>query len=223
MLGILGGLIGGGLRGGMMRPRGGGALGGLLSNRNRGGAGMQPRQQAPVESKDAPMQPEPQEQSGQTKPQEPQPTPQQQPPMQAPVAQQSAQIEMPTMQEQAKKQSPLSGLADSAPAAPTPTKRADEPVPEPAQIVNRAPTATPVARPMDEQLGATPTLLAQDGVQNQIMNSGSNRQVFEFQEGNPSRQPQLGKQAYTADQGYRYTGPTTIAGAIPARQYRARV
>lgn len=225
MFGILGGLLGGGLRGAMMRPRaGGGVLGGLLSNRQRGGGmGMQPRQQAPAESKDAPMAPEPQEQSGQTKPQEQQAAPQQQPAVQAPVEQQSAQIDMPQMQDQAAKQSPLKGLADDVPATPSPTKRADEPIPEPAQIVNRTATPTATARPADEQLGQTPTLLAQDGVQNQLMDSGSNRQVFEFQEGNPSRQPQLGKQAYTADQGYRYTGPTTIAGAIPARQYRARV
>lgn len=207
-----------------MRPRaGGGVLGGLLSRNRAGAGGMQPRQQAPAESKDAPMQQEAPEQSGQTKPQEQQAAPPQQPATQAPVEQQAAQIEMPQMQQQAAKQSPLRGLADDAPAAPNPVKRADEPVPEPPQIVNRTQTMTPTARPADEQLGQTPMLLAQDGVQNQLMDSGSNRQIFQFQEGNPSRQPQLGKQAYTADQGYRYVGPTTVEGAIPARQYRARV
>lgn len=169
------------------------------------------------------MQPAEQEASGQTKPQEQQPEPQQQPPTQAPVETQSSQIEMPKTQMQASQQSPLKGLADDPVAAPTPIKRASEPIPEPARIVNRTAVPTPTARPADEQLGATPTLLAQDGVQNQIMDSGSNRQVFQFQEGNPSRQPSLGSQAYTADQGYRYVGPTTVDGALPSRQYRSRV
>jgi hypothetical protein len=223
MFGLLGGLLGGAMRGGMMRPRGGGgALGGLLGNRGgkSGGGGMQ-RSQAPEPSKDAPMQAEPQEQSGQTKPQEQQPQAPQQPPTQAPVEMQSSQIELPKTQQQATQKSPLSGLADDPAAAPTPAKRAGEPVPEPAQIVNKTATPTPTARPMDEQLGAVPVMQAQDGVQNQLMDSGSNRQLFEFQEGNPSRQPNLPNQSYSADQGFRFVGPTTVE--LPSRQYRSRV
>lgn len=220
---LLGGLLGGAARGGIARAAGGGgALSGLL-NRRGSGQGGQPRQQAPEASKDAPMQAQPQQQSGQTKPQEQQPQAPQQPPAQALVEMQSTQIEMPKVQEQAAKTSPLAGLADDPAAAPAPTKRADEPVPMPAQIVNKTPTPTATARPMDEQLGSAPRMLAQDGVQNQLMDSGSNRQIFQQQEGNPSRQPNLPKQSYSADQGYRYVGPTTVEGALPSRQYRSRV
>ena len=224
MFGLLGGLLGGAMRGAIARPRGGGALSGLLSRqRGGGGGGGQPRNTEPMQSKAAPAPQEQQEQSGQDKPQEQQPEPQQQPPEKAAVETQSSQIEMPKAQQQAAQQSPLKGLADDPVAAPTPVKRADEPIPEPAQIVNKTAMPTPVARPMDEQLGATPTMLSQDGVQNQLMDSGSNRQIFEFQEANPARQPDLPNQSYSADQGYRFQGPTTVEGAIPARKYRSRV
>lgn len=223
MFGLLGGLVGGAMRGAIARPRGGGALGGLLSGNRGSGGGGQQRSQSPEPSKDAPAPREEQEASGQTKPQEQQPVTQQQPPTQAPVEAQATQITLPRTQQQAAQQSPLRGLADDPVAAPDPTKRASEPVPEPAQIVNKTAMPTPTARPINEQLGATPTLLAQDGVQNQIMDSGSNRQIFPLQEGNPSRQPSLGPQAYTADQGYRYVGPTTVDGAMPSRKYRSRV
>ena len=200
-------------------------MGGLLSRGKNGGGsgGGGQRNTEPMQSKAAPMPSNPQEESGQIKAQEQQPEPQQQPPTQAPVETQSSQIVLPKVQQQAAQQSPLKGLADDPVAAATPTKQVGDPIPEPAKIVNNTATPTPTARPMDEQLGATPVILAQDGVQNQLMDSGSNRQLFPFQEANPSRQPDLPNQSYSADQGYRYEGPTTVDGALPSRKYRSRV
>jgi hypothetical protein len=226
MLGLLGGLLSGGARlaagGAAGRAMGGSALGGLL-NRARS-APMQSASSAPapVANKDAPMQAEAQEQSGQSKAPEQATQPAQQPYQQPLVANTADKIEQPAMQEKAEKASPLAGLADDAPAAPEPMKKPDEPVAQPQQVVNKTPTMTPVARPVQEQVGQTPQMRMTDVLQNQLMDSGTNRQVAEYQDGNPSQPVDLGKQEYTADQGYRYVGPTTVGGAMPSRMYRMR-
>ena len=185
---------------------------------------MQSASSAPAPSalNDAPMQAEAQEQSGQTKAQEQEAQPAQQPYAQPLVENAADKIEQPAMQEQAEKASPLAGLADDAPAAPAPIKKPDEPVAQPQQVVNKTPTMTAVARPVEEQAGQTPQMRMTDVLQNQLMDSGTNRQMAEYQDGNPSQAVDLGKQEYTADQGYRFVGPTTVGSAMPARQYRMR-
>jgi len=205
LAGLLGGLVGGGV------------LGGMLGNRQRGG-GSQPRNTQPEPSKDAPMAKEPEEQAGQTQAEE-QPQKPQQPPTQQPPAQQMAQqIEQAQPQ---KPPQPLDGLLDPAPGAPEPQDTpGDNQPPPPQTVVNQAEEQTPVARPADEQFGEIPVAPLPDTLRNQLLDSGTNEQPFDFQDGNPSRQPSLPNQSYSADQGYRFVGPSGVDGALPPRRYR---
>jgi hypothetical protein len=57
-------------------------------------------------------------------------------------------------------------------------------------------------------------------LRNQLLDSGSNKQPFPYQDGNPSRKPNLPNQSFSADQGFRYSGPSGVEGALPPRRYR---
>lgn len=217
MFGLLGGLV---ARAVAPRIASAGVLGGLL-NRNRGGmGGVQQGGQSPASSKDAPMEAAPQEQAGQTKAETQVAQPQQQPFKPVAAAQASEQIEQPAAQEKAEKSNPLTGLLDEAPAAPEPQKKGDQPVAPPQDVTNKAEEMTPVARPSSEVVGQTPLLQPTQLLPNRLMDAGSNRQPFDYQDANPSRTPDLPNQSYTADQGYRYVGQTTVGGAMPGRRYR---
>lgn len=213
MFGLLGGLLGGGIRRGL---GGGGALSGLLNR--RGGGAPQQRQSAPEPSKDAPMSQAPEEQGGQQQAEQ-----QPQKPVQ-PQAQQTVANEMATEIKESqpqKPETPLKGLLDEAPAAPQPQERqaSNEP-PPPQTVVNKTDMATPVARPADEMFGEVPAAPKLDTLRNQLLDSGTNTQPFDYQDGNPSRQPSLSGQTMSADQGYRYVGPSGVEGALPPRRYR---
>ncbi len=215
MFGLLGGLLGGGLARGIGRGRGGGALGGLL-NRGKGG-GQQDRPQQAEPSKDAPMSQAPEEQGGQQQAEQ-QPQKPMQPQAQQPVANEMA-ADIKEAQPQ-KPEPPLQGLLDEAPAAPAPQDRPSDSQPAPPQtVVNKTDMATPVARPTDEQFGEIPVAPQPDTLRNQLLDSGTNTQPFDYQDANPSRQPSLSGQTKSADQGYRYVGPSGVDGALPARRY----
>ena len=163
------------------------------------------------------MSPAAEEQGGQQKPDE-----QPQKPVQ-PQAQQPVANEMATEIKEAqppKPEEPLKGLLDDAPAAPSPQdKPADNAPPPPQTVVNKTDMATPVARPTDEQFGEIPVAPQPDTIRNQLLDSGTNTQPFDYQDANPSRQPSLSGQTKSADQGYRYVGPSGVDGALPARRY----
>ena len=116
---------------------------------------------------------------------------------------------------------PMEGLLDDAPAAPKPQDRpADNQPPPPQTVVNQTDMATPVARPVDERFGEIPVAPQPDTLRNQLLDSGTNTQPFDYQDANPSHQPSLSGQTKSADQGYRYVGPSGVDGALPARRYR---
>jgi len=217
VFGLLGGLLGGGIARGLGRGRGGGGgvLGGLLQ-RGKGG-GQQDRPQQAEPSKDAPMTAAPEEQSGQQQAEQ-QPQKPVQPPAQQPVA-----TEMATEIKEAQPkqpETPLTGLLDDAPGAPAPQdKPSDNQPPPPQTVVNKTDTPTPVARPVEEQFGEIPVAPQPDTIRNQLLDSGTNKQPFDYQDANPSRQPSLSGQTKSADQGYRYVGPSGVDGALPARRY----
>jgi hypothetical protein len=217
LFGLLGGLLGGGLRGAIGGRLGGGALSGLLNKRGGGGQ-QQQRNTQPEPSKDAPMTQAPEEQGGQQQAEQ-QPQQPQQPQAQQPVANQMAA----EIQEAQPKQpeAPLQGLLDEAPAAPKPQDPAGDGQPPPPQtVVNQTEMATPIARPVDERFGEIPVAPQPDTLRNQLLDSGSNTQPFDYEDGNPSRQPSLSGQTKSADQGYRYVGPSGVDGALPPRRYR---
>lgn len=166
------------------------------------------------------MEAAPQDQAGQTKAETQVAQPAQQPFKPVAAVQASEQITQPATQEKAEKSNPLAGLVDEAPAAPEPKKRADEPVAAPQDVTNKTDVMTPVARPSSEVVGQTPMLEPTELLPNRLMDSGTNRQPFDYQDANPSRSPDLPNQSYTADQGYRYQGQTTVGGAMPSRRYR---
>jgi hypothetical protein len=160
----------------------------------------------------------PEEQGGQQQAEQ-QPTKPVQPQAQEPVATEMAA----DIKEAAPKppEQPLEGLLDEAPAAPAPQDKASDNQPPPPQtVVNKTDTATPVARPVEEQFGEIPVAPQPDTLRNQLLDSGTNTQPFDYQDANPSRQPSLSGQTKSADQGYRYVGPTGVDGALPARRYR---
>lgn len=198
------GLLLGGLMGGAMRRGGGG-----------GGSSM-PTYSARAPQA-APMAPEPQEGSGQTRAQKPQQAPDQQPPEQ-PMVQQAAKevaTAQPAPQQQPK--SPISGLMDD------PKPQAQQPQtdqPEPPSFVNKTPTPNPVARQQDETLGQIPQLNKPEGIANQLLDSGTNRQRMEFQSGMPDKHFDTGGSDWTPPLGLSYQQPTTVAGSVPARKYR---
>ena len=217
MFGLLGGLLGGAMRGGMAR---GGALGGLMNRRSSGGGQSQMPTYAAQASKSAPDAPEPQEPSGQTKPDTQQAQPPQQPVQQTMVQEAAPEIAkgQPAMQQQA--QSPIKGLLDEAnPAAEPPKPDTDRP-PEPPSIVNRTDTATPVANPVSGVLGQTPQLEQTYTLANRIFDSCGNRQRMEFQEGMPAKHLDTSDSEWTPPMGLSYQQPTTVAGSVPARRYR---
>jgi hypothetical protein len=200
MLGLLlGGLLGGGMR------RGGG-----------GGSSM-PTYSARAPQA-APMAPEPQEPSGQTRAPRQQEAPAQQPPEQPMVQQASQEVaKAQPVQQQQQPKSPLSGLMDEAKPQPSPPQ---EGTPEPPSIVNRTPTMTPVAKQQDETLGQVPQLSKPEGLANQLLDSGTNRQRMEFQSGMPDKHFDTGGSDWTPPLGLSYQQPTTVAGSIPPRRYR---
>ena len=215
--GLLGGLGGGLMRGGVGRSLGGGgALRGLLNNRQQKQGSGGPSQPQPQASKDAPMDPAPEEQGGQQKPEE-QPQQQQTQPQQTPATNTMADEIAEAQPKQP--ETPLQGLLDDAPAAPEPPKTPDEP-PPPQTVVNATETATPVARPVDEQFGRVPEIEPAEILRNQLMDSGSNKQPFDFQEGLPSRKPNVEGTMGNVSQGFQYTGPQGVDGALPPRRYR---
>ena len=209
------------MRGGMAR---GGALGGLLGKRGSGGGGgSQMPTYAAQASKSVPDTPEPQEPSGQTKPETQQAQPPQQPIEQTMAQEAAPEIAkgQPATQQQQQTQSPIKGLLDEAkPAAEPPEAGTDRP-PEPPSIVNRTDTATPVANPVSGLMGQTPQLEQTDTLANRIFDSGTNRQRAEFQEGMPAKHLDTSDSEWTPPMGLSYQQPTTVAGSVPARRYRA--
>jgi len=109
--------------------------------------------------------------------------------------------------------SPTDGLLDDAPPAPKPsedvTTAGSDAVP---QVVNQTDEKTPVAETVaGEELGdapqAKPTEMA-----DQIGKKPPKklpRVRVPFQSGNPSKQPDMPNQEYTADQGYAFQGSST--------------
>lgn len=216
MFGLLGGLLGGALRGGMSR---GGALGGLLGRRQSGGGGSSMPGYAAQAPKSAPDAPEPQEPSGQTKAPQQQEAPQQQPQQQA-MVQDAAQQIAEAQPRQQQPSNPVSGLLDEAKPTTEPREAGPDRPPEPPSFVNRTETATPVSRPESEQFGQTPMLERTDTIANQLLDSGTNRQRMEFQEGMPARHFDTSDSEWTPPMGLSYQQPTTVAGSLPARRYR---
>lgn len=109
--------------------------------------------------------------------------------------------------------SPTDGLLDDAPAAPKPsddvTTAGSDAVP---QVANQTDAKTPVAETVaGQELGdapqAKPTEMA-----DQIGKKPPKklpRVRMPFQSGNPSKQPDMPNQEYTADQGYAFQGSST--------------
>lgn len=207
---LLGGLLGGVLGGGI-----GGGLAARLGSR-RQSSFSQPSSSAPAVNRAAPMAPEAEEAPRQeAAPQQAQqPEPARQPPQPVPVQQATAEVQQPVAQQQAQQQSPIKGLLDEAPAAPPVESSGTDSQPEAPSVVNRTAVPTPVARPANEQVGQVPSLFRSDGVLNQLLNSGSNKQPFSYQEGLPARTPSI------EDRQFTFQGPTSVAGALPSRRYR---
>lgn len=223
MFGILGGILGGGLKrglGGGRRGGGGGLLGGLLGQDGGGGGGGGGMKtysaSAPKSNMDTP---EPQEQAQQTKAEVQQAAPEQQPREEAMVQDTTQEVKQAQPQMQ-KQETALSGLLDEAkPSAPEQEPSKDSP-PEPESIVNNTETKTPVAKQQDEQFGETPMLERTDLLANRLFDAGTNRQPFEYQEGMPAKQYQTDSE-WTPAMGMQYQQPTTVAGSVPSRRYRA--
>lgn len=213
---LLGGLLGGGLRGGFGGGFGGG-LRGMIGSRRQSSSSSGPQSSSVTQNRDAPLAEEPQEQPRQVAQKE-QPEPEQQPAQAPPPVQQvAAKVAEPVAQQQAEKSSPLSGLLDKAPSTPS-VDSSGTTSGEPAAptVVNRTQTMTPVATPAQEQVGVTPQPFRNDGVLAQLMESGSNTQPTELQEGLPSRTPAI------EDRQFMFQGPSSVAGALPSRRYRMR-
>lgn len=210
---LLAGLLGGALRGGGL----GGALRGMAGGRRGGGgsSGSTTPYPSPV-NRDAPAAPEPEAQPQQQADVRTQPEPPQQPAQQPPTEQVAAEVAKPAVQQQAQNQSPIKGLLDEAPASKAVPTGGTQDEPIAPSIVNRTETMTPVSRPSDEQVGYVPSTFKTDGVLNQLLESGNNRQPVEFQEGLPSRTPNIEGASFS------YKGPSSVAGAIPARRYGMR-
>lgn len=223
MLGLLGGLLGGAMRGGLARGglARGGVLGGLMQRRNSGGGGSQMPTYSGQASKSAPDTPEPQEPSGQTKAETQTQAPPQQPPQTSMVQEAAPEIAkaQPVQQQQAK--SPITGLLDEAKPAPEPPPPSTDKPPEAPSVVNRTETDTPVAKPVTEQFGQTPQMEKTDLLANRLFDSGTNRQRAEFQEGMPAKHLDTSDSEWTPPMGLSYQQPTTVAGSVPARRYRA--
>ena len=194
----------------------GGLLGGAMKRGGGGGSSM-PTYAARAPQA-APMAPEPQEPSGQTRAPKPQQAPEQQPAEQ-PMAQQASQevAKGQPAQQQQQPQTPLSGLMDEAKPAAAPQQTE---TPEPPSFVNKTPTATPVAKQQDEVLGQVPQVQKTDMITNQLLDSGTNRQRMEFQSGMPDKHFDTSGSDWTPPLGLSYQQPTTVAGSIPARKYR---
>lgn len=207
---LLGGLLGG--------LGGGGGLRSMLGRKGGGGGGGGGFTSAPAVDRSQPMAPEAEEQPQQTSPQKRQPEPEKQPDEPQAAEQVATKIAEPVVQKQAEQESPIKGLLDAPPASqPADSSGTAEQTPAAPSVVNNSEEMTPVTRPADEIAGSTPTLFKTDGVLNQLMDSGGNRQPTEFQEGMPARTPSI------EDRSYQFKGPTSVAGALPARRYRSRV
>jgi len=217
--GLGGGLLGGGKRGG------GGLLGGLLNNDNKSSGGKKSsiktyNAQAPQGSQSAP---EEAEQEGQTAAETQAPPPPQQPKQQTMVDDMAEPIQraQPVLQQRATEQAkktPLGSLLDD----PLPAREQSAPEPglpaPPTDVVNQTDTSTPVAQPVDEMFGQTPQLEQSELVGNQMMQAGSNRQPFAYQEGLPDRQVSTDSE-WAPDMGYAYK-QTSSVGGMPTRKYR---
>lgn len=204
---LLGGLLG--------ALGGGGGLRSMLGNRGGGGGGGFSR--APAVDRSQPQEAEPQEQPQQVAPQKRQPEPEKQPDQPLAAEQVGTKIAEPVVQQQAEQQSPIKGLLDDAPASKEADSSGTADTPVAPSVVNNSEEMTPVTRPADEIAGSTPTLFKTDGVLNQLMDSGGNRQPMDFQEGMPARTPSI------EDRSFQFKGPSSVDGALPARRYRARV
>lgn len=201
---LLGGLLGGMLGGGLA-----GRLTGMAGARRQG---QMQSSSAPAVAKISPMAPEPEESAPAVSAQ--QPEPERQPPQPMPVQQATSEVQAPVMQQQAQQQSPIKGLLDEAPASPAVESSGTDKQPQAPSVVNRTDVPTPVARPANEQAGQVPSMFKTDGVLNQLLESGSNRQRFSYQEGMPARTPSIeGKE-------FSFQGAGSVAGALPPRRYR---
>lgn len=215
MFGLLAGLIGGAMMRGMAarRPMGG-ALSGLLGRRGSGGAspmGRNQTAQAPAPSQ-SPMQT-----ASAAPQQEKQPQPEAPPPEAAAPQSQPLVNSAPT--EMSTKPQALSGLLeDPKPIAAAPPPSPDRPIPT-QSIVNTTDSPTPTARPITEQFGSVPSPEPSEMVDR--ITDNPPRLTVELPDANPSKTPDLGKQSYTADQGYRYPAPASVGSmSMPFRYKR---
>lgn len=224
MFGLLGGLVGGGLRGGFggggRLPIGqGGILQGLMQRKSGGGSQM-PGYSA-QSSKAAPQDAPQQEASGQQKPPQQQEAAPEQPPQQAMSQEAPKQLAeaQPQQQQQQEAKSPIKGLLDEAKPTSEPREAGPDRPPEPPQFVNRTETQTPISRQEGEKFGQAPMLERTDTLANQLLDSGSNRQRAEFQEGLPAKTLDVSGGS-EAPLGLQYQQSTTVASSVPARRYR---
>lgn len=242
MFGLLGGLLGGGLRRGIMsRPMAGRPLGGLLANRmmnaRRGGGGSSggAPPSAPPPQEEQQSAPQPQQEAPQPAMQSPQT--QEPPPMVQQASQKLEAVEQKTQQATAeppkpvqqdlpepKKQEPqnvTAGLLDDAPPIQdtTPRMGSDQP-PEPQQVVNQTETETPVARPADETFPNVPQL-ALSGLIDKI-DQAPERRTFPMEDPNPTKPVDTKSQStYGASSpGYEFQTMGSWTSLTPNFSYR---
>lgn len=216
MFGLLGGLLGGALRGGLARGGlGGGALRGLIGRRqSQGGSSMptyggrapqaveqpQAESSAPPPPSEAPRQQE---------------SPPQQPNEQPMVQEAGAELQA------AQAKSPVHGLLDDTkPAAPPPPADTDRP-PQPPSIVNRTQTSSPVAPQQSETLGFIPQVEKTDTLPNALFEAANHRTDTPFQSGLPDKTFDTSGSDWTPSLGMQYQQSTTVAGSAPGRRYRS--
>lgn len=220
MFGLLGGLLGGAMRGRM--GHGGGILGGLRKS-GGGGGGEHMSGYAARAPQSEPFEPEPQEQSGQQHAERQQEAPPQQPPEQSPVTKMAPTLQSgaSVAQQRQESRSPISGLlGDTKPAAPPRQAEQDVP-PAPPSISNKTNSLSPVAPQQEEQLGFIPRMHQTDVLHNRLFDSGSERVKMEYQEGMPAREVDTSDSEWTPPMGLSYRQPTTVAGSVPAPRYRS--
>lgn len=227
--GMLGGL-GGGMMGGMMGgggKGGGGLLGGLLNNQKSGGGaaggGAPPPGSRPQQQQFSAAQ----ETAGQTAAEQ-QPVQQPIQPAEKPMVTQTADTisegQQTVTQKKAEQKNPLSGLLEETKvAADTPAPQKDQVVQAP-DAINKTEDSTPVAKMQGESLGDVPQVDAPEIVQNQLFDSATNKQPFEYQSGLPDRDisDTLADSEFTSPQGYQYQQQTTVGGGLPAMKYGLR-
>lgn len=231
MFGLLGGLLGGGLRaaagraiasrpllGGLMARRGGGGGGGGgVGGSSSPGPSDQPTtiKQAPPEA----MPPQPQQE---------QPEAPQQPEAKPIVQEVSAGLqERPTLQEQKPQPTnpttpvkPLEGLLDTQPSPPPPQPVAGTKIQEPQPVVSLGDGPQPTATPAEDVFPNTPAI-APSFLADRTSQLPP-RTTFIAPDANPSKAIDTSTKVNNSSPGYSTTGMTTPAAAAPQFSYLRR-